>query len=169
MDDTQLLYSLAGRATQQFDGQIFGENDDLDSIKQTWQESGKKLKKTAKRLLREPLMASRLGPDLFESFTANQMVAILQAIGRGMRNGCPVKVYFVDAAWAIKSTEDKPDSGRYSMLVQMRIILEKCMNDPDPVKKAIYQELYSAFLKPLRDNNMGVLYPDDLQISAGLR
>lgn len=165
MDDTQLLYSLAGRATQQFDGQIFGENDDLDSIKQAWQESGKKLKKTAKRLLREPLMASRLGPDLFESFTANQMVAILQAIGRGMRNGCPVKVYFVDAAWAIKSTEDKPDSGRYSMLVQMRIILEKCMNDPDPVKKAIYQELYSAFLKPLRDNNMGVLYPDDLQIS----
>ncbi|NTW20015.1 MAG: hypothetical protein HGA42_10595, partial [Nostocales cyanobacterium W4_Combined_metabat2_030] len=162
MDDTQLLYSLAGRETQEFDSQIFGENDDLDKIKQAWQDSRKKLRKTPRRLLREPLMASRLGPDLFEAFTANQMVAILQAIGRGMRNGCPVKVYFVDAAWAIKSTQEQPDSGRYSMLVQMRIILEKCMNDPDPVKKAIYQELYNAFLKPLRKIE-GVFYPDELQ------
>ncbi len=164
MDDTQLLYSLAGRATQEFDSQNFGENDDLDKIKQAWQDSRKNLNKTAKRLLREPLMASRLGPDLFEAFTANLMVAILQAIGRGMRNGCPVKVYFVDAAWAIKSTEEKTDSGRYSMLVQMRIILENCMKDTDPVKKAIYQELYRAFLQPLRDIE-GVCYPDYLQTS----
>jgi len=163
MDDTQLLYSLAGRATQEFDSKIFAENDDLAQIQSAWNESGKQLRKRARRLLREPLMASRLDPELFEAFTANQMVAILQAIGRGMRNGCPVKVYFVDAAWAIKSTEGKPDSGRYSMLVQMRIILEKCMKDPDPVKKAIYQELYSAFLKPLR--GIKEVYPDDLQIS----
>lgn len=103
-------------------------------------------------------MASRLGSELFKSFTANQMVAILQTIGRGMRNGCPVAVYFVDAAWAMQSTKDKPDSGRDSMLVQMRIILEECVSHPDPVVREIYQELYGAFLTPLR-RIKGVVYP----------
>jgi hypothetical protein len=90
------------------------------------------------------------------------MVAILQTIGRGMRNGCPVAVYFVDAAWAIQSTKDKPDSGRDSMLVQMRIILEECVNHPDPVIRGIYQELYGAFLTPLRRIE-GVIYPESLR------
>ncbi|MEH2203319.1 MAG: hypothetical protein V7K53_04435 [Nostoc sp.] len=160
-DDMQLLYSLAGRATQEFDSRVFSETEDLNAIATAWQQSRKDLWKTANRLLREPLMASRLGPELFKSFTANQMVAILQTIGRGMRNGCPVSVYFVDAAWAKKSAEGKPDSGRDSMLVQMRIILEECVNHEDPVIREIYQELYGAFLKPLQ-HIQGVIYPDEL-------
>ena len=91
------------------------------------------------------------------------MVAILQTIGRGMRNGCPVEVYFVDAAWARESTKDKPDSGRESLLVQMRIILEECVNHPDPVFRAIYQELYGAFLEPLQGVK-GVVYPANLHL-----
>lgn len=106
-------------------------------------------------------MASRLGPQLFKAFTANQMVAILQTIGRGMRNGCPVSVYFVDAAWAVQSTKEQPDSGRNSMLVQMRIILEECVNHPNPTIKAFYKELYGAFLEPLKQV-VGVVYPDKL-------
>ncbi|MEH1895572.1 MAG: hypothetical protein V7K94_09795 [Nostoc sp.] len=162
-DDMQLLYSLAGRATQKFDSRVFSETEDLNAIATSWQQSRKDLWKTANRLLREPLMASRLGPELFKSFTANQMVAILQTIGRGMRNGCPVSVYFVDAAWAKKSAEGKPDSGRDSMLVQMRIILEECVNHEDPVIREIYQELYGAFLKPLQ-RIQGVIYPDELRL-----
>ncbi|MEK0196189.1 hypothetical protein WME70_32930, partial [Microcoleus anatoxicus PTRS1] len=100
-------------------------------------------------------------------FTANQMVGILQTIGRGMRNGCPVQVYFVDAAWAIKSTENQPDSGRDSMLVQMRIILEECVKHPDSVIREIYQELYGAFLDPLQRIE-GVVYPPSLRDSEGL-
>jgi hypothetical protein len=84
-----------------------------------------------------------------------------------MRNGCPVAVYFVDAAWAIQSTKDKPDSGRDSMLVQMRIILEECVKHPDPVIQAIYQELYSAFLEPLQRAE-GVVYPESLQLLEAL-
>lgn len=160
-NDMQLLYSLAGRATQEFDSRVFSETEDLNAIATAWRQSRKDLWLTANRLLREPLMASRLGPELFKSFTANQMVAILQTIGRGMRNGCPVSVYFVDAAWAKKSTEDKPDSGRDSMLVQMRIILEECVNHEDPVIREIYQELYGAFLEPLQ-RIQGVIYPDEL-------
>jgi hypothetical protein len=161
-DDMQLLYSLAGRATQEFDRRLFEEQDDLNTIAAAWERSRKDLWRYANRLLREPLMASRLGPELFKPFTANQMVAILQTIGRGMRNGCPVAVYFVDAAWAIQSTKDKPDSGRDSMLVMMRIILEECLNHPDPVIREIYQELYGAFLEPLRDVK-GVVYPKELR------
>ncbi|MEH2385899.1 MAG: hypothetical protein V7K14_08995 [Nostoc sp.] len=160
-DDMRLLYSLAGRATQEFDSRVFSETEDLNAIATSWQQSRKDLWKTANRLLREPLMASRLSPELFKSFTANQMVAILQTIGRGMRNGCPVSVYFVDAAWAKKSTEGKADSGRDSMLVQMRIILEECINHKDPVIREIYQELYGAFLEPLQ-RIQGLIYPDEL-------
>ncbi|KKD39964.1 MAG: hypothetical protein WAN66_20505 [Limnoraphis robusta] len=163
-DDMQLLYSLAGKATQEFDSRVFNEKDDLAAISNAWKNSRKQLWKTANHLLREPLMASRLGEDLFKPFTANQMVGILQTIGRGMRNGCPVQVYFVDAAWAIKSTQDKPDSGRDSMLVQMRIILEECVKHSDPVIREIYQELYGAFLDPLRRVE-GVVYPEDLRNS----
>ena len=166
-DDTQLLYSLAGKATQEFDCRVFTETEDLPAISNAWKQSRKQLWKTANRLLREPLMASRLGEDLFKPFTANQMVGILQTIGRGMRNGCPVQVYFVDAAWAIKSTENKPDSGRDSMLVQMRIILEECVKHPDSVIREIYQELYGAFLDPLQRIE-GVVYPKSLRNSEGL-
>ena len=162
-DDMQLLYSLAGRATQEFDGRVFRESDDLLSITKAWRKTRKDLWRCANLLLREPLMASRLGPELFTPFTANQMVAILQTIGRGMRNGCPVKVYFVDAAWAIRSAQGEPDTGRESMLIQMRIILEECVNHPDPVKKQIYQELYGAFLAPLQRIE-GVIYPEKLRL-----
>lgn len=166
-DDMQLLYSLAGQVTQEFDSRIFNEKEDLKAIASSWQQSRKNLWQTANRLLREPLMASRLGDELFKPFTANQMVAILQTIGRGMRNGCPVAVYFVDAAWAMQSTKDKPDSGRDSMLVQMRIILEECVSHPDPVIREIYQELYGAFLTPLRRIE-GVIYPNYLSLKEEL-
>ncbi|NER48104.1 MAG: hypothetical protein F6J92_15665 [Symploca sp. SIO1A3] len=167
MDDMQLLYSLAGQATQEFDSRLFNQENDLTTIAEAWQESRKKLWRKANRLLREPLMASRLGADLFKPFTANQMVAILQTIGRGMRNGCPVAVYFVDAAWAIQSTKGKPDSERDSMLVMMRTILEECVNHPDPVIRAIYQELYGAFLEPLQCVE-GIIYPKELRSSEEL-
>jgi pPIWI RE three-gene island domain Z len=166
-DDMQLLYSLAGRSTQAFDEYKFTANDDLAEIAARWQMARKDLLRYTNQLLREPLMASRLGSELFQAFTANQMVAILQTIGRGMRNGCPVAVYFVDAAWAIQSTKGEPDSGRNSMLVQMRIILEECVNHPDPIKREIYQELYTAFLEPLRKIE-GVIYPKDLRLPEQL-
>ncbi|MCT7992568.1 hypothetical protein [Laspinema olomoucense] len=164
-DDMQLLYSLAGRATQEFDSKVFTESEDFSDITKAWQQSRKNIWASAGRLLREPLMASRLGEDLFKSFAANQMVGILQTIGRGMRNGCPVQVYFVDSAWAYQSTKNQPDSGRDSLLVQMRIILEECVNHPDPVTRQIYQELYGAFLEPLRRIE-GVVYPASLRSSV---
>lgn len=161
-DDMQLLQSLAGRATQDFDQITFGAEHDLKAIARRFSDAKRGTFRLAKRLLQEPLQASRLGNELFRPFTANQMVAILQTIGRGMRNGCPVSVHFVDAAWAPRSTADKADDGRTSMLVQMRLILEECVSHPDPAIRAIYEELYLAFLEPLRQVER-VHYPQELR------
>ncbi|MEM7591940.1 MAG: hypothetical protein AAF383_10570 [Cyanobacteria bacterium P01_A01_bin.83] len=159
-DDTQLLSSLAGRATQEFERFKFSPNEGLTEIFDAWKTARKQTYKNVGRLLREPLMASRLGIELFEPFTANQMVAILQTIGRGMRNACPVAVYFVDAAWAIQTAVGKTDTPRNSMLLQMRVILEQCVRQEDPVIKEIYKELYLAFLEPLSE--MKINHPPDL-------
>jgi hypothetical protein len=167
-DDMQLLQSLAGRATQNLDQHVFGTDDDVRAIARKYSDAKRGTFRLAKRLLQEPLQASRLGAELFKPFTANQMVAILQTIGRGMRNGCPVAVHFVDAAWAPRSTGEKADDGRTSMLVQMRLILEECVAHEDPAIRAIYRELYMAFLEPLRRVDR-VIYPEDLQtIDDGL-
>jgi len=167
-DDMQLLQSLAGRATQTLDQHVFGADDDVRAITRKYSDAKRGTFRLAKRLLQEPLQASRLGTELFKPFTANQMVAILQTIGRGMRNGCPVAVHFVDAAWAPRSTSEKADNGRTSMLVQMRLILEECVAHEDPAIRAIYKELYMAFLEPLRRVDR-VIYPEDLQtIDDGL-
>lgn len=161
IDDTQLLYSLAGRATQRFDRHKFDSKQGLAEIYHTWNDARSDVYRNVKRLLQEPLMASKLGEELFKPFTANLMVAILQTIGRGMRNACPVSVYFVDAAWAPQSARGKPDSPRDSMLVQMRLILEECVQHEDPVIQEIYEELYLAFLEPLR-RIKNVKYPANL-------
>lgn len=170
-DDTQLLSSLAGKATQEFDRRTFSSEEGLTDIYQAWNDARSNIYRNIRRLLEEPLMASRLGIELFKPFTANQMVAILQTIGRGMRNACPVSVYFVDAAWAPQSAMGKTDSPRDSMLVQMRVILEECVKHEDFVIKEIYEELYLAFLEPLRKINVKFppnlfqsedsVYPDD--------
>lgn len=160
-DDMQLLQSLAAQATQMFDERAFSDGDDLGSIAARLTEAKASTYRLAKRLLQEPLQASRLGAELFRPFSANQMVAILQTIGRGMRNGCPVAVHFVDAAWAPRSAVGQPDDAMTSMLVQMRAILESCLQHENPIIREIYNELYMAFLRPLRGVER-VIYPDDL-------
>lgn len=164
-DDMQLLLGLAGRAAQSLDRTRFPVEATLDDIAAEVHRVRDEAFFLARRLLQEPLMASRLGKRLFRHFTANQMVNILQTIGRGMRNGCPVAVYFVDAAWAIKSTKgdpEIPDTERGSMLVQMRAILEECVAHPDPAIREIYRELYGAFLEPLRRVE-GVVFPPHMR------
>jgi hypothetical protein len=159
-DDTQLFNSITGKFSQEFDSRCFQQSDSLEAISKAFQDTRKQVWTLICPLLREPLMASRLGERLFKMFTANQMVNILQTIGRGMRNGCPVQVYFIDAAWASKSARGEEDTARKSMLIQMRVILEEYINHPDPVSRAIYRELYEEFLHPLQ-NIEGVRYSRD--------
>ncbi|SOZ05406.1 ATP-binding protein [Cupriavidus taiwanensis] len=146
-NDMSLPVSMAARATLDFDLC----DDDSVSV----EEIGKRLLAARRqayqkvgRLLRRPLYARALG-DLFEPFTANIAVSLLQTIGRAMRNGCPVQCFFIDRAWAERSAKGEADTETSSMLVQLRRLLERGAASEDPKEAALYRALYGAFLDPL--------------------
>jgi hypothetical protein len=77
------------------------------------------------------------------------MIMILQTIGRAMRGDCPAFVYFVDAAWASRSSAGQPDTSRTSMLVMMQDILRGCLAHPEAATRQSYEALYKAFAVPM--------------------
>jgi len=159
-DDLTFLVSLAARATQHFDTLDLGDFD-LAETDARWKAHKTMAFRQAHRLLREPLRASRLPPELFRAFTANQMVPVLQTIGRATRGGLPAYVFFVDAAWAPNSARGVADTPQSSMLVMMRQILTERLQDPDPVIRATYQALYGPAFAALgkADGLIGVDTP----------
>lgn len=146
-NDMSLPVSMAAKATLDFDLR----QDDSTSLDQL----GKHLLAARRHayqrigpLLRRPLYARALG-RLFEPFTANVAVNLLQTIGRAMRNGCPVQCFFIDRAWAEKTARGGRDDEMSSMLVQLRAILERGVASDDRREAALYRALYGAFLEPL--------------------
>lgn len=146
-DSLQLLQGLAGQASARFDAaDVDGRS--MEQMLGAYREARQSTRRLIHALLRTPLMASRLGP-LARPFVADQMVTILQTIGRAMRNDCPAFVYFVDAAWAPLSAQGRPDTPRSSMLVMMQKILEELLRHPDPSTRMFYENLYAPFHGPL--------------------
>lgn len=146
--DMDLLVSMAARATLDFDLRREDAHG-LDQIGQRVLAARRQAYKRIGRLMRRPLYARSLG-KLFEPFTANMAVNLLQTIGRAMRNGCPVQCFFVDRAWAENSSRGGVDKETTSMLVQLRLMLERGSSSLDAREAALFQSLYSAFLEPLR-------------------
>ncbi len=146
-NDMSLPVSLAARATLAFDLRR-DDSTNLAQLNTRWQAARRQAYKKIGPLLRRPLYARGLG-RLFEPFTANMAVSLLQTIGRGMRNGCPVQCFFVDRAWAEKTARGEEDDETSSMLVQLRVILEQGVASDDPREAALYKALYSEFLEPL--------------------
>ena len=157
-ESLDLVAGLAGAGTLAFDTREFSPSATTTHMAAEWASARRDLMATARRLLRFPLMASRLGP-LAVPFTADIMVDVLQTIGRAMRNGVKTRVIFADSAWAPRSAEGKCDSGQTSMLVLMRDILRARLADLDPVDGEIYRSLYEPFLHPL-ERCAHVLFPD---------
>lgn len=144
-DSLQLIQGLVGRASEQFDSRHFHTTADaLDALRKARHETSGMIE----YLLRMPLIAQALG-KFAEPFVADQMIIILQTIGRAMRGDCPAFVYFVDAAWAPYSARGQIDTERSSMLVMMQSILKKCLSHPDPAVRECYQNLYQSFSVPL--------------------
>ncbi|WP_343654263.1 ATP-binding protein [Paraburkholderia caribensis] len=157
-NDMSLPVSMAAKATLDFDLR----HDDSTSI----EEIGGHLLAARRhayqrigRLLRRPLYARSLG-KLFEPFTANIAVNLLQTIGRAMRNGCPVQCFFIDRAWAEKSARGEKDDETSSMLVQLQKILADGVNSDDRREAALYRALYGTFLEPL-SNIRGLVRSSD--------
>lgn len=144
-DSLQLIQGLVGRASEEFDQRTFASTEQaLEALRTTRHETSK----TIEYLLRMPLIAQALG-DFAEPFVADQMIIILQTIGRAMRGDCPAYVYFVDSAWAPMSAKGQADTKRTSMLVMMQSILRKCLSHPNPAVRECYQNLYQSFSVPL--------------------
>lgn len=147
-NDLSLPLSLAAEATLKFD-QARQDGESLEALGKQLVAARAKAYGKIGRLMQQPLYARTLG-DLFEPFTANIAVELMQTIGRAMRNGCPVQCFFVDRAWAERSAVGKVDTNRTSMLVQLRQILEDGVNSTDRRRAALFEALYSAFLTPLK-------------------
>jgi hypothetical protein len=148
-DDLSLLVSLGAKGTQDFNARALEELDSFDALNAARTEARARLYGLVGRLLRHPLYARSLDTRLFEPFTANIAVPLMQTIGRAMRNGCPVQCFFIDRAWAERSCMGERDDSRSSMLVQLRTILEQGVSSPDPMESLLFRELYMPFLEPL--------------------
>lgn len=146
-NDMGLPVSMAARATLDFDLRP-NDSTSLDQLATQLLAARRQAYHCIGRLLRRPLYARSLG-RLFEPFTANMAVNLLQTIGRAMRNGCPVQCFFVDRAWAEKTARGERDTETSSMLVQLRLILERGAASEDRREAALYRTLYGAFLEPL--------------------
>ena len=159
--DLSLMISLLAQATQKFDSQDLGHLS-LAEAQQVYNIERYRIYRRVSNLLARPMSASSLDKDTLISFASNLLVPILQTIGRGMRKRMPVEVYFVDAAWAPRSAEGCPESGRSSVLVIMQQVLNACLVNPDPDLHDIYHALYGVFQNAFHDI-VGLMPPNDAQ------
>lgn len=144
-DSLSFLQGIVARDSETFDRQRF---ENLPDAMLALREGRANLSFKVRQLLRMQQSARSLGPYA-EEFVADQMIMILQTIGRAMRGDCPAFIYFVDAAWAPMTAIGQADTSRTSMLLMMREILRKCLNHEQPATRACYESLYQTFFTPL--------------------
>jgi hypothetical protein len=144
LNDLSLMLSRVAEQTQKFDKRDFA-GQPLAAVQAAYDEARRDLYQDTMQLLSQPLQASRLPPQYMKAFAANLLIPVLQTIGRAIRGSRPADVYFVDAAWAPNSADEKPDSESSSVLVMMQKLLKSYMNTTDPGQRAILQALYQPF------------------------
>ncbi|MGY3396453.1 hypothetical protein ACVWW6_009044 [Bradyrhizobium sp. USDA 3311] len=157
-DSLAFTGGLAGQLALQFDQRAIPPGADIPRLAREWRSARDDALDSLRRLLRRPQQMSRLGP-MIRPFVADGMVDLLQTIGRAMRNGCKARVFFVDASFAMNSTQNRRDSQRSSMIVAMRDVLQELLSSADPVEREIYRLLYEPFLHPLR-SCANVIFPE---------
>lgn len=144
-DSLSFLQGIIGRESEEFDTSSYGS---LDAAMAALRERRRKAAGAVSHLLRMPQAARALG-EYAKPFVADQMIMILQTIGRTMRGDCPAFAYFVDAAWAPYSAMKRLDTSRSSMLLMMQEVLHECLNHPRPAERECYENLYRTFYSPL--------------------
>jgi hypothetical protein len=144
-DSLSFLQGIVARESEAFERQRFRS---LPEALRAMRQGRSELAFKVRQLLRMQQSARSLGPYA-EEFVADQMIMILQSIGRAMRGDCPAFIYFVDAAWAPMSAIGQKDTPRTSMLLMMREILRKCIEHEQPAIRACYENLYRTFFTPL--------------------
>jgi hypothetical protein len=144
-DSLNFLQGVVGEASECFDQAPFLT---IEAALKAMRLHRAQVSRKLGELLRLPQASRALGAHA-KSFVADQMIMILQTIGRAMRGDCPAFVYFIDAAWAPKSAAGLTDSPRTSMLLMMRRVLEECLEHPHEGIRQCYENLYRSFYMPL--------------------
>lgn len=144
-DSLSFLQGIVARESEAFDRHRFSS---LAHAMQAMRKGRSELSFKVRQLLRMQQSARALGPYA-EEFVADQMIMILQTIGRAMRGDCPAFIYFVDSAWAPMTAIGQADTPRTSMLLMMREILHNCLNHEQLAIRACYENLYRTFYTPL--------------------
>ena len=139
------MQGIVARDSEGFDRERFAN---LQQALNALRERRSELSFKVRQLLRMQQSARSLGPYA-EEFVADQMIMILQTIGRAMRGDRPAFIYFVDAAWAPMSALGQTDTPRTSMLLMMREILRKCLTHEHKAIRDCYENLYRTFYNPL--------------------
>lgn len=149
IDDSQLLLGLLGRAGVRFARNQFDASATLADMAAEHQAAKRDLWREIGFLMRQPLVSSALPPHLYRAFVANQIVMILQTIGRATRGNRPAQVFFVDAAWAPKTAKGLPDAANTSLLIAMHELLQQGMNSSSAALAQLYQSAFGEFFQPL--------------------
>lgn len=144
-DSLGFLQGVIGAASERFDQASFSNTD---AALKAMREHRAKVSHIVGELLRLPQASRALGKHA-RAFVADQMIMVLQTIGRAMRGDCPAFVYFVDAAWAPKSAIGLADTPRTSMLLMMRSILRESLLHQHQGIRECYENLYRTFCIPL--------------------
>lgn len=144
-DSLSFLQGIVARDSEAFDRRRFSSTS---AAMEAMRQGRSELSFKVRQLLRMQQSARSLGPYA-EEFVADQMVMIIQTIGRAMRGDCPAYIYFVDAAWAPMTAIGQADTPRTSMLLMMREILRRCLHHEQQHIRECYENLYRTFYTPL--------------------
>jgi hypothetical protein len=118
--------------------------------------AGEQLRKEARKYWDHLLSASETyrGCKDRDPLLWTQLVLVWQCIGRLLRGGVSARVVFVDAKWANVSAGRESgavDTEATSMLIGFRDILNRELENPDPLRRTIATHLYGAFAAGLND------------------
>lgn len=92
---------------------------------------------------------SELSSEYKAQFAWDMLTPLWQTIGRGIRNGCPVHIGFIDRQFAPLSFEDRTDTPETSVLVQAIRQLQLAMAAGEGSDTDVPELLYRPFLDAL--------------------
>jgi hypothetical protein len=88
---------------------------------------------------------SGLSTEYKAQFAWDMLTPLWQTIGRGIRNGCPVHIGFIDRQFAPLSFDGAQDTADSSVLVQALRQLDLAMASSDPTITTLAELLYRPF------------------------
>jgi hypothetical protein len=126
-----------------------GMAEDPDQPDERLSQRARRMRYAATNIVRYSLYArggySGLSTEYKAQFAWDMLTPLWQTIGRGIRNGCPVHIGFVDRQFAPLSFDGTADSPDSSVLVQALRQLDVAITSSDPTARTLAKLLYQPF------------------------